>query len=97
MITFHTSANGAADYLDFGDFSGTRYYLSRAEARRLAAEITAATAADVICGGCDRRNGVHSTECPYTKPATTKRSNICAACQRGGICGCVLSGPAVTC
>lgn len=77
MITFHPSANGARDYLDFHTTTGDRFYLGRAQARELAREILAATGDDVACPHCGLLNGTHTiyltaagltSRCPSTQP-----------------------------
>ncbi|WAL67112.1 hypothetical protein ORV05_04810 [Amycolatopsis cynarae] len=63
MITFHPSPTGGEDYLDLHTPDGARFYLRRDEARTLAHAMLAATAKDVVCDDCGRRNGVHAVTC----------------------------------
>lgn len=59
MITYHPSADGSADYLDFHTPDGDRFYLPRHEMRSLLAGLLVAVGEDVVCGLCGRLNGVH--------------------------------------
>lgn len=71
MITFHASETGSGDYLDLHTTDDLRFYLSRGEARRLAADILRSAADDVECTECHRLNGVHMVDCPtWNTPET---------------------------
>lgn len=59
MITYHPSADGSADYLDFHTPDGARFYLPRHEMRALPTGLLAAVGDDAACGHCGRRNGTH--------------------------------------
>lgn len=59
MITYHPSADGGRDYLDFHTPDDARIYLPRHEMRALLAGLLAAVGDDVACEHCGRLNGVH--------------------------------------